>query len=171
MPSLPQIGAHALNPLKGWPSFYAVDYQAPLADPSTDCPSGRVVSLNDNGKYVLGCGEAAVPHYVLRGTDALDTVGISGTSDAVPFASMMSAQKITCLVATGAFELASTEFSVDGSVTVADYKPNTKLTADANGVLKPATTTGEKVVGIVSRGVQAFGGVQMVCFWPANAVA
>jgi len=135
-----------------------------------DCPSGRVVSLNNDGKYVLGCGGDAVPHYVLRGTDALDTVGISGTSDAVPFASMMSAQKITCLVATGAFELASTEFLVDESVTVASYKPNTKLTADANGVLKPAAT-GDKVVGIVSRGVQAFGGVQMVCFWPANAVA
>ena len=52
-----QMFDHELNPVKGWPSPYAVDKSLDL-DGATSCNRGMVMSINNNGKFVVGlyCG-------------------------------------------------------------------------------------------------------------------
>ena len=69
------------------------------------------------------------------------------------------------LVATGAYELTSTEFVAD------TYAPNDALTSDtagANaGLLKKGTMYTDMIVGIVSRGQVDNGyGFDSIAFWP-----
>ena len=50
-----QMFDHELNPRKGWPSPYAVDYAAEYASGETTYAfAGRVASLDANGRFELG---------------------------------------------------------------------------------------------------------------------
>ena len=160
----------ALDALKGWPSESALDHSAPLsADVEFDIPAGRCVSLDDNGEFVTGVAGTAMAIFLLNGTTSHHTdVSNPGGSHWTPVA---PTGKLSGLVATGAFELETTEFDDQQS-----YSPNDLLTApndDADvavgGVLtnQSAVQYTNPICGVVSRGVnQNSHGVDALAFWP-----
>jgi hypothetical protein len=141
-----QMYDHELNPLKGWPSPYAVDKAADLADDSV-INRGMVMSLNAQAKLQLGLACAAMPIFALRNSFDYDVVGDTGNIVGAP------AGRISGLVAVSGTELESTEF--DSAET---YSPNDALTAGAPGdadagVIKPGVLYEDTVCGVVSDGV------------------
>lgn len=139
---------------------------------------GSVVSLNTNGKMVLGLTEGTgnvYPMPMFAKKNAFDpdvTTGAIGASTGEILASSTVGGRMTAYVATGAFELETSEFD-----TAATYGYNVALVADANGKVTPATGSvyGDKtVVGIVSAtpfrskaSMNVNGtGSNRLCFWP-----
>jgi len=165
---------NTLSALKGWPSPYAVDFAATF-DPSVFSPTrpyvsaGTVVRLNANGQYVLGVGRNRVmPLFLFTTSDAPDVSNPGGdvTADKDAFVGIGPTGKAMALVASGAYELVSTEF-----VTGQNYPPNTPLTSPDTGAnagrLQPGVLYTDMIVGIVSRGIVDNGhGRSAVAFWP-----
>jgi hypothetical protein len=155
---------HMLNALKGWPTAWAVDKVANLADDSAAVLAGSVMSLNSDGEFVLGLIENAMAVFALQNSTDFDVVGdegnIVGKGSSIP--------RISGLVAAGAYELETTEFvSSEGLV------PNAALTSPAPGVsnagkLAVGTVYTDTICGVVSDGVvNNCYGVEMLRFWPA----
>lgn len=164
-----QMTSETLNALKGWPQMAAVDFHT-VFDPdiAVRVPAGSVVHLNSDGQYELGVGTLSVmPLFTFAASDD-PTVTNDGGDPAtekgvwVPIAPTGQAMS---LVATGAYELVSTNF-VAGS-----YPPNAKLTSPTSGGSAGKLTTGtiytDMIVGVVSRGVVDNGyGYDGLAFWP-----
>jgi hypothetical protein len=132
---------HELNPVKGWPSPYAVDKAAEPADGVT-WNGGMIMSLDANGDLVLGVGNTDMGIAMLQNsTDpdvAQDHGGISGGVG-------------SGLVCGYNYEVESTEF------VAAQYAPGDLLTStqapDPNaGLLQASTYPLDCVVGVVSDG-------------------
>jgi len=178
MPSAANIFSHTLDALKGW-GPYMTDKVAPL-DPNLDVTTvfaGMVLSLNASGNLVLGLpaattGTLPMPLFLRQNADDNDvnpfTVGTPVTSAGISGQRFGVAGPILgCLVATGGYELDSTEF------VSATYAPGTLLTAkDANGPnpgkLVAATLSARTtpVCGISSEGVKTnHNGSQVLRFW------
>lgn len=160
--SAAQMYDHELNPLKGWPSPYAVD-KAAILDGDDTVNRGMVMSLNTSAHLQLGLACAAMPIFALRSSTDLDVTGDDGTllgpSGGTP--------GMSGLVAISGLELQSTEF--DATET---YNPNDALTAGAPGaadagVIKPGTRYYDTICGVVSDGVATNEfGKSMLAFWP-----
>ena len=160
-----QMFDHELNPVKGWPSPYAVDKAAEYvaADDSEVAYRGQVVSLNAQAKFQLGLECAAMPIFLLNTSTDFDVVGddgnLVGNGSGIP--------KMSGLVAVSGLELESTEFDSTGS-----YAPNDKLTAGAPGdadagVIKAGTAYEDTICGVVSDGVvQNEFKKNVIRFWP-----
>jgi hypothetical protein len=170
---------HALNARKGWFQPAALDYSTKLSTDVTFTPSaGRVVHLNAAAEFEMGVGETDMGIFLLQGEDAYD-VGNTGTTASGNFMhqAIIPAGDMSGLVATGAYELDSTEFD-----TTRDYVPNDLLTA---GPSNPVIATGgvltnagsgaagdvqqfvDPVCGVVSKG--SFNnehGINVLAFWP-----
>ena len=127
-----QMFDHELNPVKGWPSPYAVDKSLDLVGDKA-CNRGMVMSINSNGKFVVGLYCAAMPIFALNSSGDFDVRGDDGNL----VGGLGGVSHMSGLVAVSALEVESTEY--DAAET---YLPNTPLTAgepdaaDA-GVLKP----------------------------------
>lgn len=157
-----QMFDHELNPRKGWPSPYAVDYAAEWADGETTYAfAGRVVSLNANGKFVAGLsGNSAMAIFLFQNYTDFDVRSDVGN---------ISGERGSGLVAIGAYELQSTEFVAD------TYAPNDLLTVDDGaitpadvGKLKAGTLT-DPIVGVVSSGQsdsEHNASIKFLAFWP-----
>lgn len=159
---------HTLNALKGWPHMAAVDFTTEY-DPTitTVVPSGTVVHVNADGRYVRGVGtEPVMPLFMFSGstdTDVSNDGGDAATERGV-WIGTVSGQAMS-LVAIGAYELTSTEF-IEGT-----FAPNAPLTSPLTGPdagkLTVGTTYTDMIVGIVSRGVVDNGyGTEAIAFWP-----
>jgi len=147
-----QMTDHILDPVRGPQVGHRLEYYAPAAV-GEEWNRGAVISANDLGELKKGCAAGSdynrpMPMYALQGTDDLDVwydndnpeVNGTGAPAGVPSA----------LVATGGFELASSEFiKLDGDNAVI-YNVNDQLTCDTDGKLKKKTSDGEPTVGIVS---------------------
>jgi hypothetical protein len=202
-----QMFDHELNPGKHWPSPYALDKTAELdtsVETLTVVQPGMVAHLNPTtGRYRLGLprvisatGVAPMPVFLFQGGTDFDVQVDSGTllsaSDAFNVVGRSSADaatgsgslkpRILGLVATGAYELETTEFvgtPTSGQLltalatTAADNVGSTapggnqgKLQAAIGGAFLVA---GVILCGVVSDGVFAndhVGGPTRLRFWP-----
>jgi len=151
-----------LNQKKGWPSPYAIDYAAEYATGTTGVKAGMVVSLDLNGKFVLGLDtDQAMAIFALQNQTDLDVLSDVGN---------VSGGVGSGLVAAGAYELQTTEFVDD------TYLPNDPLTVDdgsvtpANlGKLKKGTVYTDPIVGVVSSGTttsEHSASISLLAFWP-----
>ena len=159
---------HNLDVVKG-PSlmhrldFAAVpDYAAMEAAVST-INEGGLISLNASGKLIAGCpagGAAAIqpmPMFAIQGLNDFDSNSDEGN---------ISGGVMSGIVATGGFEISTTEFDPTGT-----YAPNQLLTADGTtlGLVKEATVAPygvEVIVGCVSQGAAVNAdGKNMLTFW------
>ena len=167
-----QMTKYTLNALKGWPSQSAVDFVAKLDSSVSTDPvyAGSVVSLNSSGNFILGTDALSVmPMFVFQNSDDPDVANDGGTAstDAGVWVPVAPTGQMMALVATGAYELVSTQY-----VTGSTYTINLPLWADDSGddigKLDATTWKSEKtVVGVISRGVVDNGyGHNGVAFWP-----
>jgi hypothetical protein len=170
-----QMTASTLNALKGWPRPNALDFEGKF-DPST-LAAGRVAEgsvghLNASGLVVLGVGNLAVmPLFNFQASDDYDVQNDGGdaATDKGVYIAINPTGVVMFLVATGAYELVTTNF--DNTIT---YTPNATLTSPtvATGAVNPGTLTGgtigtNTICGIVSRGVIDNGyGYDALAFWP-----
>ena len=170
---------HRLTPTKGWFQPAALDHQAKMSANVEFSPNaGRVVHLNAAGEFEMGIAGASMPLFLFSGASDFD-VAIPGVTPGGLFMhkAISPAGNLQALVATGGYELQSTEFD-----TTKTYAPNELLTAAASncnsatgGVITNAGTGDggrveqfvDPVCGVVSRG--SFNnehGVPVVAFWP-----
>ena len=137
MPSaVAQMYEQALDTPKGWFHLSALDKSAKLAaallDSLTSVPAGRVAHLNAAGEFELGGSGTQMPIFLWNGKDHPDVYndGTSPVTGTTHWYGISPTGVMSGLVATGGYELQTTEFD-DEQV----YAPNDLLTADANGVL------------------------------------
>lgn len=174
---------HCLNYLKGWFEPSALDFDAHMAAAVTIVAyGGRVVHLNASGEFEMGVANKQMPMFLIQGDQEAD-VANPGTTGGGLFMHRAIAPtgKSSALVATGGYELETTEFDTEPAT---PYVPNHLLTALANntvqatgGVLSNdrdgANGSGglvrqytEAVCGVVSRGHRTNEhGVQTLSFW------
>jgi hypothetical protein len=178
MPAPKSMLDHVLNALKGWPSQAALDYTVAF-DPAVPAildpvPAGRCCHLSPtSGLLVLGCpkvaGKLPMPLFTYWNSDDPDVQnpgGVTGNASTDSPDGWMAAKRanMLCLVATGGYELETTEYITD------TYAPGDPLKADTadKGVIRKGTT-GDLVVGTVSRGVKNTGQLgtrKALAFWP-----
>ena len=179
-----QMFENFLEPLRGWYEDGALIYtskMAPDLHASARPLPGRCVSLNSDGQFVMGIASlAAMPMFIFQGADAFDvSTPYEGSTPNGYFVSksVMPKGMITALVATGGYELSTTEFD-----TSKVYAPNQLLTAwgtEANQQANWGRLTNVKnaanaaivlfvdpVCGVVSsgRGTNEYG-VPTLSFW------
>lgn len=153
-----QMFDHMLDPKKGWPSPYALDKAAAPDTGVTGINAGTGVSLSaSTGLLVKGLGVAgAMPMWAFQGQNEFDVNGDVGN---------IISGVVNCLVATGAYELETTEYS---GVSFAVQDP---LTLNGSGQVVAAAggiTGTDDICGIVSTAgplTNAYG-KQTVRFWP-----
>lgn len=154
-----QMFDHMLDPKKGWPSPYAVDKAAPPDTGVTGIQAGTGVSLNPaNGNLVKGFSIAgAMAMWAFQNQNDFDVNGDVGN---------IISGNINCLVACGAYELETTEY------TGVSFAPQDPLTLDGTtGHIKAASggiTGTDDVCGVVSEigPVPNAYGKNVVRFWP-----
>ena len=173
MPAPSLMYEHGLDIAKGWFQPAALDFSAPLsANVTFVVPRGRVVHVNDAGEFEMGVDLTQMAIFLLNGSEDFD-VSNPGTTPAGNFMhqAIRPSGNMSGLVATGGYEIESTEF--DDTQT---YEANDCIGALANnttlatgGVLtnQGITAYGDAVCGVVSRGrfVNAHG-IPVLAFWP-----
>ena len=174
---------HCLNHLKGWFDMSALDYSAKLSSAVTlQAFGGRVAHLNANGEFEMGISGTKMAIFLLQADTDFDVSnpGITGAGNFMHQA-IAPAGNMSGLVATGGYELDTTEFDTTPAVA---YAPNQLLTAKPSntvqatgGVLSNdrdgANGTGGSVrpyqdaaCGVVSRGqYRNEHNVEMLAFW------
>jgi hypothetical protein len=148
---------HLLDPVSGYDGMHDLQFHAPPED-GADFRRGALVSLNAAGNIVAGCGAADMPLWSINDTGDFDVASDVGN---------FSGGIIATFVATGGYELKTTEF-VDTDV----YAPNDLLTAGTAGDvglvgLSPALYGDAVIVGCVSKGqFEEVYGQHVLQFWP-----
>lgn len=151
---------HLLIPISGWDGMHDLQYAAKFKDAESFF-RGALVSLDANGELVAGLSSVtAMPLWAINATGDFDVDSDVGNVSATGI--------VGTYVATGGFELRTTEFDSGGT-----YNPNTQL--------EPGSTPGEIVnkasawgkngngacVGVVTNGVNTENYDQTtVGFWP-----
>jgi len=160
-----QMFDHRLNPLKGWPSPYALDKAKEVGQATEEqgILAGMVIHIDAvTGKFKRGLPGNQVPIFAWNDFLAFDTQG----ADDGNISLNGNMKGLSGLVALGAYELQTTEF-VSGN----HYHPNTALTvqnaAGADlGKVMPGHYYVDTVVGIVSDGKSTnVQGKEVVSFW------
>lgn len=198
-----QMYTHELNPLKGWPSPAALDKRGEL-DTAVDTVgtvyAGMVVSKASNGKLIRGVplalkasGFAPMPIFVFQNASDFDvtidstsllgapgTVNIVGvsSSDAGSTTAVSVRPILGGLVATGGYELQTTEFVGTPTTGQVLTSPTTAISSGDGGKLKVANNgstvpAGTIIVAVVSDGVTSsdfIGGPNVLNFWPVYDV-
>lgn len=172
MPAPDLLTEHGLDVKKGWFDMAALDYAAKMSASVTfSLPRGRVVHVNSSGDFLPGAHKTCPAVFLLNGTDDAD-VSNPGTTASGNFMHYAIAPtgKMSGLVATGGYEISSTEFD-----TTRTYTPGDLLSATRTA--SPASTDGKltnnsvtqfvtPVVGVVSSGAGAnHNGIQALSFW------
>jgi hypothetical protein len=174
---------HATDALKGWSLATNLDIVAPLSPNVTLSPvyGGTTVHVNPVGAFELGAVDAQMPVFLIQGSNAFD---VSNQAPAGSFWSpMFPAGAMSGLVATGGYELSTTEFVASGTYACGD-KLHAPTEAEITGTDKsragllhntkswPGGTGGlvvtkDNICGIVSRVVAAdMNGINRLSFWP-----
>lgn len=169
---------HGLDVLKGWFQPSALDFSAKLSDNVTfDVPAGRVMHVNAAGELETGVGETDMGLFLIQGSTEFD-VSNPGTTPAGNFLQQAIAPTgvMTGLVATGGYEIESTEFDTDQEYTQGDLLTAAvaNSTLATGGVLTNVGSGGagdveqfvDPVCGVVSRGsYNNCHGIAVVAFW------
>jgi len=174
MPAPNLLTENGLDVKKGWFDMASLDYAAKLS-PTVTFPvtRGRVVHVDSNGNFVPGAHKTSPAVFLLNGSEDAD-VSNPGTTAAGNFMHLAVAPtgKMSGLVATGGYEISTTEF-----VTGNTYVPGDLLSATRANASTPASTDGRltnydvtqfetPVVGVVSSGAgKNHNGMQALSFW------
>lgn len=166
-----QMFDHSLNVIKGPSLMHRLDFRAaPAAGESI--AAGSVCSINAAGALIAGCPGGAImnrpmPMFAIQNIDDFDANSDVGN---------ISGGVMSAIVATGGFEIETTEYDESGT-----YNPNDLLTASSETAgdvkrLSESPYGGQMVCGCVSEGVSTNAdGKSVVRFWtmflPAGAVA
>lgn len=162
----PQMFDHELNPVKGWPSPYALDHRVQAVNASEGILAGMVVHKDpaQAGKAVRGltASSSEMPLFVFQGQGEFDVDGDVGN---------IIGGWMNTLVAVGAYELETTEF-----VSPDSYGINDPLTSvvhavsatDKGKVKKTTLGSADVICGIVSETGPLTNDFnkQVVRFWP-----
>lgn len=169
-----QMTDNILNPLKGWFRPSALDFSAKFkpADVATLAAAGkvpyrgRVVHLDTDGYFVYGVDNYGMSLFLFPQGDDPDVMN-DGGSAAGNWVAIAPTGKMMALVATGGYELESTEF-VAGSYSINDWLTAAAGTTDAtSGKLVVEANKANPICGVVSRGKYTNGhGKEVVGFWP-----
>jgi len=134
-----QMFEQALDALKGWFHLAALDKSAKLSSSllgSTTVPAGRCAAIDDNGEFIINVCLAnaaaitkywsAMPIFLWNGSNHPDVYndGVSSVSGTQHWIGISPTGIMSGLVATGGYELQTTEF--DDNQT---YLPNDLLSA------------------------------------------
>lgn len=175
-----QMFDNTLDAVKGWFHEAALDNSAKLSANVTIDPfdQGRVVHLNSSKEYESGVKFANMAIFLLNSSDDPDVANPGGDY----WQAIAPTGKMSGLVATGAYELESSEYRSAGS-----YDPGQLLAAEVDnttaatgGVLSDeddgaagltvpwqAGGTTQAICGVVSTGVNENShGVNVLRFWP-----
>lgn len=158
-----QMYEQALDAVKGWFHLSALDKSAKLDNTlltgTTSVPAGRCAVLNGSGEFILhrttllANQETAMPIFLWNGKDHPDVYndGTSPITSTVHWYGISPTGVMSGLVATGGYELQTTEYDGDQTYTV-----NQALTADNDGILTNvgAAPFTNWIVGICSWHVQ-----------------
>ncbi len=153
-----QMFDHTLDAVKGWFHMAALDFTAKISADETGSAyvfAGRVVHLDNNGDFKLGCTGSQMPIFLLQNGNDAD---VSNAGGGVWYP-INPEGNITGLVAKGAYELETTEFDTartyypndylrcdTASAAVAGKLTNNGLSTLVNGGSNPTA-----IVGVVSR--------------------
>jgi hypothetical protein len=135
--SVPVMGyEHCLDELKGWPDESALDFDAFLSANVTVDPvyGGCCVHVNQQGEFELGIGNTDMGIFLLAGSHELDVANPGGNN----WTPIAPTGKMSGLVATGAYELETTEFYQTGTGTP-QYPPGTLLTSPTEAMVTTGT--------------------------------
>lgn len=155
-----QMFDHELNPVKGWPSINALDKSAEIGDGVTGIVAGMCVSLNSSSKFKRGCANGEMPLFAFQSQNDFDVNSDVGN---------LSGGNLMALVATGGYELETTEF------TGVSFVPNAPLTSEevvAADIGKLKVTTidhaTDMIVGVVSDSgpITNENAKNVIRFWP-----
>jgi hypothetical protein len=128
---------HCLDELKGWPDEAALDFDAFLDGPPavTVDPvyGGACVHVNAAGHFQLGVSGANMGIFLLQGSHELDVNNFGGSQ----WYQIAPTGKMSGLVATGAFELETTEF--DPSMAIGSIAPGTQMTSPTEAMITTGT--------------------------------
>jgi hypothetical protein len=152
-----QMFDHTLDAVKGWFHMAALDFTSKISADETDSAyvyAGRVVHLDNDGEFRLGCTGSHMPIFLLQnGTDS--DVANAGGGVWYPIS---PEGNITGLVAKGAYELETTEFDSTQTYYPNDYlrcgttgAANGRLTNEGVRTLVNAGSNPTAIVGVVSR--------------------
>jgi hypothetical protein len=170
---------HGLDVPKGWFQPAALDKSAKLsANVTFDLPAGRVVHLNSAGEFETGVGQTDMAIFLLQASNDFDVANPGTTASGLFMQQAIAPTGVMSgLVATGGYEIQSTEFDATQSYVTGDLLTATvaNTTLATGGVL---TNVGTGVNGDVQQfvdpvcGVVADGafrnshGVYVLDFWP-----
>lgn len=172
MPAPDLMFEHGLDVKKGWFDMASLDYDAKLnSSVSFDVPRGRVVHVDSNGTFTPGAHNTGVAVFLLNGSADAD-VSNPGTTAAGNFMhkAIAPSGKMSGIVATGGYEISTTEFDsartyVAGDLLTAAISTSNAATGGVltnNGVVQYVNP----VVGVVSDGkAKNHNGVQSLSFW------
>ena len=172
---------HGLDIAKGWFEPAALDKDAKLsANVLFTLPAGRVVHLNAAGEFEPGVGQTDMAIFALQASNDYDVANPGITPGGLfMHQAIAPTGKMSGVVATGAYEIQSTEF--DSTQT---YVPGDLLTAPTGNRLVDAATAGvltnvgngnngdvqqyvDPCCGVVSDGAfKNAHGVNVLGFWP-----
>ncbi len=133
-----QMFDHELNPVKGWPSPTALDKTVKLDSGVTGVVAGMVLHIDvTSGKAQKGAESGQMPLFAFQSQNDFDVNGDVGN---------IISNNINCLVATGPYELETTEYTSTG------FNPNIPVYApNATGKITATTFSGGKTIcGVVS---------------------
>jgi len=165
----------ALNPAKGWPSQSALDFTAQIS-PNVlyDLRAGQSGHINSVGQLEPGVSLLQMGLFFFQGQNDLD-VNNQRNNQWTP---IQPSGNVACFVATGAFEIETTEFDTTQTYNFNDHLISPTGNALANQFTSGVLTnqgvgtlyTGGSMkarVGVVSRGVFTNNyGVLVIAFWP-----
>ena len=172
MPAPDLMFEHGLDVKKGWFDMASLDYDAKLnSSVSFDVPRGRVVHVDSSGTFTPGAHNTGVAIFLLNGSADAD-VSNPGTTAAGNFMhkAIAPSGKMSGLVATGGYEISTTEFDSARTYAAGDLLTAAISTSNAttggvltnNGVVQYVNP----VVGVVSSGkAKNHNGVQSLSFW------
>ncbi|GIW59057.1 MAG: hypothetical protein KatS3mg087_0123 [Patescibacteria group bacterium] len=135
---------HTLEPVHGGQAGPLVKHRPIEANSLSKAYAGRVGYLDNNGNVVVGAPPAKteMPVYILRGIESPSVYDGLGTQSTPAAWVPGGATRAILLVATGGFEVQTTEYDTNGT-----YNVNTYLTVDANGFVTPANLANLYAVG------------------------
>jgi hypothetical protein len=169
---------HGLDVKKGWFDMASLDYSAKLGNVNYDVPRGRVVHLelaSNKEVFLPGVSGSHMAVFLLNGSADAD-VSNPGTTAGNSFMhqAVSPTGKLSGLVATGGYEIATTEFVKTANSADVVYSPGDLLTAPVSGgsavegVLTKANVVPyvTAVCGVVSSGASKnHNGVSTLSFW------
>lgn len=172
MPAPDLMFEHGLDVKKGWFDMASLDYDAKLsANVTFDVPRGRVVHVDSTGAFRPGAHATGVAIFLLNGSADAD-VSNPGTTAAGNFMhkAIAPSGKLSGLVATGGYEISTTEFDDSRAYAPGDLLTAAQSLSDAavGGVLTNNAVVQyvNPVVGVVSSGkAKNHNGVQSLSFW------